>query len=382
MLITARRALVQTRNELLAPPLTGGARVDVCIVGAGMAGMTAAYLLAREKRSVMVIDEGPIGGASSAEELSHLASVIEQPYFLLERLHGADAARLAAQGFGAATDAVEATVRRERIACEFERLDGYRLGGADGALPEARREVEAARRAGLGGVEVAGAVPVGGEQPGPCVRYPGQVHLHPRKYLAGLARAIAREGGRIHCGVRVHAVSASEPCHLVTAAGHCIEAGAVVSPSGAQPPAMQAAGVALRVPRGTITRALYWEAGPGIRCARLRAATPAGEVLLAAGTADAAAIEAWARERFPAAGEAVQRFAGELPQAADLFAFVGRRRGDARSVYVGTASWGSALTRAAIAGMAIRDFVEGARMPPGDAWLPSACYAARFEHAS
>lgn len=382
MLITGRRALVEPRNELLAPPLTGGAQVDVCIVGAGVAGMTAAYLLSREKRSVMVIDEGPIGGVSPVEELSHLGSVIEQPYFLLERLHGPDAARLAAQGFGAATDAIEATVRREHIACEFERLDGYRFGGAQSAALEARREVEAARRAGLGHVEISGAVPVEGEPSGPCVRYPGQVHLHPRKYLAGLARAITREGGRIHCGVRVHAVSASEPCHLVTAAGHAIEAEAVVSPSGAQPPAMQAAGVALRVPRGTITRALYWEAHAGIRCARLRSGTPAGEVLLAAGSGEPAAIEAWARERFPCTGEVVQRFSGELPQAADLFAFVGRRQGETRSVYVGTSSWGSAMTRAAIAGMAIRDFVEGARTPSGDAWLPSACYAARFEHAS
>jgi glycine/D-amino acid oxidase-like deaminating enzyme len=40
-------------------------QADVCIVGAGIAGMTTAYLLAREGKSVIVIDDGPIGARST-----------------------------------------------------------------------------------------------------------------------------------------------------------------------------------------------------------------------------------------------------------------------------------------------------------------------------
>lgn len=382
MILTGRRVPAPpTRHELFAPPLTGGTRVEVCIVGASVAGMTAAYLLARDKRSVMVIDEGPIGGASPLGELAHLASVIEQPYFLLERLHGADSARVAAQSFAAATDAIEATVRRERMSCEFERLDGLRFTAGAGGLAEAQREVEAARRAGLAEVELARADALGAEASAACVRYPGQAQLHPHKYLAGLARAITRERGRIHGGVRARPASPLQPCTLVTAAGHSIEAEVVVCPAGVQPPAASAAGVGLRVPRGALTRALYWEASPGLRCARLHSGAATGEVLLAAGTGDARAVEDWARRRFPCAGEVIQRFTGELPQTADLLAFVGHRHCDSESVYVSTSSWGSAMTRAAIAGMAIRDFVEGSRMPSGDLYMPTACYAARFEPA-
>src|SRR6185437_9448842 len=126
MIVSARPSPSRFHStELLAPPLTGGARVDVCIVGAGLAGMIAAYLLAREHRSVMVIDDGPIGGVQGGFEAAHLASVIEKPYAMVEARLGAAAARLAAQSYAAAIDALEAIALREHIACEFERLDGY-----------------------------------------------------------------------------------------------------------------------------------------------------------------------------------------------------------------------------------------------------------------
>jgi ribulose 1,5-bisphosphate synthetase/thiazole synthase len=45
--------------------LTENAHADVCIIGAGIAGMTTAYLLTREGRSVIVIDDGPVAGGET-----------------------------------------------------------------------------------------------------------------------------------------------------------------------------------------------------------------------------------------------------------------------------------------------------------------------------
>ncbi|MEA3190278.1 MAG: hypothetical protein QOD77_860 [Thermoplasmata archaeon] len=42
------------------PPLSGMAEADVAIVGAGIVGVTAAYLLAREGKSVVLVDRGHI----------------------------------------------------------------------------------------------------------------------------------------------------------------------------------------------------------------------------------------------------------------------------------------------------------------------------------
>ena len=50
-------------------PLDRDIRVNVCIVGAGIAGMTCAYLLARTGRTVIVIDDGPIAGGETGRTL-------------------------------------------------------------------------------------------------------------------------------------------------------------------------------------------------------------------------------------------------------------------------------------------------------------------------
>ena len=380
-----------------ARPSLDGARADVCVMGAGLAGMIAAYLLGRAGRSVIVIDEGPIGGLQGGFEAAHLASVIERPYAAIEASRGRSAARVAAQASAAAIDALEAIALRERIACEFERVDGYRIASPSDAPDAVERELEAARRAGLAGVELLDAPPLEGAAWGPCVRYPGQAHFHPTRVLAGLARAIQRDGGRIHCGVRCRSIEAGKPIAIVTAGGQRIEADTLVGSrplrrDGAflAPPAPRMAHMlGLRIPRGSVAHGLYWESADPARWARLRSqGSGAGEVLLVAaedppGDDDHTAyrylaLEEWARERFPSAGEVVQRFTGELVQTPDVFALAARGDCDSESVYVATGDWGTPLARGTLAGLVVKDFVEGAdSLPWADLYMPEACYVAR-----
>jgi glycine/D-amino acid oxidase-like deaminating enzyme len=401
MIVSSRNPVPNLSNDLLAPPLTGGARVDICIVGAGLAGMIAAYLLAREQRSVMVIDEGPIGGVQGGFEAAHLASVIERPYALLEARHGAAGARIAAQSYAAAIDTLESIARREHIACDFERLDGYLFAAPADSPDTIECEYEAARQAGVHGVEMVQRAPIEGAAWGPCVRYPGQAHFHPTRFLAGLARTITREGGRIHCGVRCKSIDSGKPVSVLTVAGHRIEANVIVTSnpvrsSGvleSRPAPRMAHVVGLRVPRGSVPRALYWESSDPARWVRLRSqGTGAGEVLLIGGEDPAGdddhtayrylALEEWARSRFPGAGEVVQRFTGQIVQTLDLFALASRGECDSESVYVSTGDWGTAMTRGTIAGLVIKDFADGAEMPWADLYMPEACYARPANEAS
>ena len=101
-------------------------------------------------------------------------------------------------------------------------------------------------------------------------------------------------------------------------------------------------------------------------------------MLLVGGEDSNAGLEAWARAHFPRAGEVVQRFTAALNGASDLFAFHGGDSDSERS-YVSTASWGSITTRSAIAGMVIRDFIDGGDARWNELYVPSACYAGRLE---
>src|SRR5690606_39535476 len=109
------------------PALFGAASADVCVVGAGIAGITTAYMLALNGSSVIVIDDGAIGSGETHHTTAHLSNALDDRYYELERLHGAEGAALAARSHTAAIEAIEEIAGRENIDCDFERVDGYRF---------------------------------------------------------------------------------------------------------------------------------------------------------------------------------------------------------------------------------------------------------------
>ena len=84
----SRSVWMDTAELPLESSVTEKVTADVCIVGAGIAGMSTAYLLAREGKSVVVLDDGPIGGGMTGRTTAHLVNALDDRYFELERLHG------------------------------------------------------------------------------------------------------------------------------------------------------------------------------------------------------------------------------------------------------------------------------------------------------
>jgi glycine/D-amino acid oxidase-like deaminating enzyme len=88
-------------------PLTADTSTEVCVVGAGIAGLTTAYLLTQLGKSVVVLDDGGIGSGQTGATTAHLVDALDDRYFHLARLHGGCGARLAAESHTAAIDRVE-----------------------------------------------------------------------------------------------------------------------------------------------------------------------------------------------------------------------------------------------------------------------------------
>src|SRR5438105_3374542 len=112
------------------PQPRGELRADVCVVGAGIAGITTAYLLAREGKKVIVVDEGEVGSGQTGRTSAHLASAIDDRFEEIEKL-GADVAKVQYESHAAAIDAIERISRSENIDCEFARLNGYLFPATD-----------------------------------------------------------------------------------------------------------------------------------------------------------------------------------------------------------------------------------------------------------
>ena len=373
------------------PPLTGNVRADVCVVGAGMAGMSTAYLLSQKGFSVVVLDDGPIGGGMTSRTTAHLVSAMDDRWHKIEKLHGLDGARLAAESHAGAIAAIEGIVRRESIECDFERVDGFLFLPPGGDAQEIEREFEASVRAGIEGVELADRAPIDAFDTGRCIRFPRQGQLHPLKYLSGLARGIERDRGLIHCGTHVEEIrDGRSPC-VITREGHQVDCGAVVVATNApindrvaihtkQAPYLTYV-IGVRVPRGTVARALLWDTLDPYHFIRMIPGDdPHGEVLLVGGEDHKtgqeqdgaerfAALERWTRERYPVAREILYRWAGQVMETHDGLAFIGRNPGD-DNVYVATGDSGMGMTHGTIAGLVITDLIHGVEIPWAELYDP------------
>jgi len=358
-------------------PLTSDTSADVCVVGGGIAGLTVAYLLTQVGKSVVVIEDGAVGSGMTGVTTAHLVNALDDRYFELERLHGERGSRLAAESHTAAIDRIESIVARERIACDFTRLDGYLFCAPEQDEAYLDRELAAIHRAGLHNVVKNGRTPLSFDT-GPCLRFPSQAQFHPVKYLSGLAEAIERGGGRIYAGTHATQITGGAAATVSTAGG-TVTAGSIVVATNVpvndlvvvhtkQAPYMTYV-IGAQVPRDSVPLALYWDTGDPYHYVRVQPGVDGDHDLLIVGGEDHKSgqaddiahrhgrLEAWARERFPSMGDVVYRWGGQVMETVDGLAFIGRNPMDDDNVYVVTGDSGNGLTHGTIAGILLTDLI-------------------------
>ena len=365
-------------------------RADVCVIGAGIAGMTTAdHLIAREGKSVIVLDDGPIAGGQTERTSGHLSNAMDQHYSRIEQLHGEHGARLAAESHTAAIDRIEEIALQERIECDFERVDGYLLLAPNQSRELLERELAANQRAGV----THAALVDGGALPrfdaGPCLRFPRQGQFHPVKYLRGLADAILHYGGRIFTDTHAVEIKGGASAQVRTSDGINISTSAVVVATNTpvndlvaihtKQSAYMTYVIGACIPRGSVPKALYWDTLEPYHYVRLESGrgsdvAPEQEILLIGGEDHKtgqqddgaeryAGLEQWGRARFPMITEIRFRWSGQVMESIDGLAFIGRNPRDADNVFIATGDSGMGLTHGTIAGILLTDLIMGRSNP-------------------
>ena len=358
-------------------PLTSDTSADVCVVGGGIAGLTVAYLLAQVGKSVVVVEDGAIGSGMTGVTTAHLVNALDDRYFELERFHGERGSRLAAESHTAAIDRIESIVARERIACDFARLDGYLFCAPEHDEAYLDRELAAIHRSGLHNVAKIGRTPLSFDT-GPCLRFPSQAQFHPVKYLSGLAEAIERGGGRIYAGTHATQITGGSAASVSTTGG-TVKAGSIVVATNVpvndlvvvhtkQAPYMTYV-IGAQLPRDAVPLALFWDTGDPYHYVRVQQGVDSDHDLLIVGGEDHKSgqaddieerhprLEAWARERFPSMGDVVYRWGGQVMEPVDGLAFIGHNPMDHENVYMVTGDSGNGLTHGTIAGILLTDLI-------------------------
>ena len=182
-------------------PLEGEHRADVCIIGGGFTGLSAALHLVESGASVVVLEAGEVGAGASGRNGGQVIPGLKLDPSELEALLGAERGARLAEIVGGAADFVFDLVRRHGIECDA-RQDGWiKACHRDTALRAAARtarewrqrgaaveEIDRARIAELTGTDAY----VGG-----FVDHRGGV-VQPLSYTRGLARVARQAGARIH----------------------------------------------------------------------------------------------------------------------------------------------------------------------------------------
>lgn len=383
-------------------PLAGDASCDVCIVGAGIAGMCCAYWLTKAGMEVFVLDDGPIGGGESGRTTAHLSNAIDDRYMETERTHGERAARLCADSHTAGIGALEQIAYDETIECGFQRVDGF-LFLPPGESPDVLyREMAAAHRAGLVGVERVSRVPA--FDSGPALRFPDQAQFHPLQFLAGVAQSVEARGCRIFTGTRVDDIQTAQERLAVRTKVGIVHAQSVIVATNSpindlvtmhtKQSAYRTYCIAARVARGSITRALYWDTSDtagelDAPYHYVRIAPDSGdpngthELLIVGGedhhTGDAGSdaptrwsrLEQWARARFSSMEDVTQRWSGQVLEPVDGLAFIGANPTGPANVYIVTGDSGMGMTHGAIAGLLLTDLILKRPNPWSSLYDPS-----------
>jgi glycine/D-amino acid oxidase-like deaminating enzyme/nitrite reductase/ring-hydroxylating ferredoxin subunit len=359
-----------------APSLPRSESTEIVIVGSGIAGMSVAYELVKAGKDVVILDRGPIGKGMTSRTTAHLTAQCDDGFHEMIGRRGEELARSWYESQAASIDRIETNQRELHIDCDFRRLEGYLFQAPETEPEMLDREYEATKKVGMPVFQEKG-VPFGGQAATPTLRYPNQATFHPLKYLAGIAAAIRKAGGRFYAESTVERVEEdANGVQVTTTAGHVIGAKQAVVATNSpindryaihtkQAPYRTYA-MAFSIAHDRLPDGLYWDTFDPYHYVRLQ---PGGgsDILIVGGEdhktgeADDAErrftrLEAWMRSLLPDLGRELHRWSGQIQDTIDFAGFIGRNPGSKRS-YVVTGDSGQGMTHGSVAGILISDLI-------------------------
>jgi glycine/D-amino acid oxidase-like deaminating enzyme/nitrite reductase/ring-hydroxylating ferredoxin subunit len=350
-------------------PLAGDLQVDVAVLGAGIAGLTAARMLAGTGMTIAVVEAGELCAGVTGYTTAKVTSLHSAIYTRVVDTWGSERAAVYATANEAAIAKVRELASVDGIGCDLEAASAYTYTENVDGVAAIEREAEAARRAGLDATVTTDTdLPYAVRA---AVRLDNQAQFHPRKYCLGLADAIVRAGGTVFERTRATTVDdgrVTTDRGVITADAIVLATHIPISDAGGHfarmEPKRSYAGAfrADERPRG-----MYISIDEPTRSVR---STRDGWVIVGGEghkvgqdddtTRRYTALEAWARERFRSPA-LEYRWSAQDYESADGLPFIGRLSPGSDRLFVATGfgKWG--MTNGTVAGMIIADLVQGVK---------------------
>src|SRR5436190_8165858 len=179
------------------PKLQRNLSADVLVVGAGITGVMAAYLLKKAGSTVALIERERVASIDTCHTTAHLTYVTDVELQQLVRNFGKDHAQAAWDAGADAIDEIETIVEEEGIECEFTRVPAYMhvcaAGFSKRDVSSLKKEGDVAARLGFDAAYLK-SIPYFNL---PGVRFANQAKFHPREYLDALVEKIPGSGSHV-----------------------------------------------------------------------------------------------------------------------------------------------------------------------------------------
>ena len=354
------------------PALTEAVTVDVCVIGGGIMGLTAATLLKEGGCRVAVVDMHRVAAGVTGYTTAKVTALHGLIYDEVRSKHGGEGARVYAEANLHALEWIAA--RAQDVECDFRRRTAYTYAEDASDVQSLHDEVEAAVEAGLA-ARFSDAVDLPWPTAG-AVALDDQAEFHPRKFLLDLARAIPGDGSHVFERTRALDVDSATPCLIRTDQGDISADRVIVAThypfldrglffARLSPERSYALGVRVR---DAIPQGMYLSTESPSHSVR---ATPHedGELLIVGGESHKtgqggdvagryAELERYARERFDV--EAIEyRWGAQDAMPADGIPYVGPVRPGEERVFTGSGfrKWG--MTNGVVAAHILADRILG-----------------------
>lgn len=218
---------VQEKNKFSS--LTENKKTKVCVVGAGIFGLTCAYYLTLWGYDVIVLEKDNIGEKTTGNTTGKITSQHELFYDYLINSYDEKFAKDYLQANEDAIENIKNIIDAEKINCDFLYQNSYVYTTKKDELRAIKKEVAAVESLGFNcefvtktglPFEVEGAI---------CFK--NQAQFHPLKYLYGLADCIVRKNGGIYTETTVTDVKKDGNLYVVQAGDYSVTADFVIMAS-------------------------------------------------------------------------------------------------------------------------------------------------------
>ena len=201
-------------------------QTDIAIVGGGITGITAAYLLSQQGVPVTLIEAGRILTGTTGHTTAKITAQHGLIYDQLIQEHGVDTAKLYYEANREAMELIKELINKHSIECDFSEQDAYIYGNTQTSVEQIKSELLAYQKLEIPN-DFTDSIPFSI----PCqaaLIMKNQAQFHPLKYLSALIPLILENGGKLYENTTALKIEDHEQSTILLENGHRLACKSVI----------------------------------------------------------------------------------------------------------------------------------------------------------